>query len=145
MPVLVCRLGSVLCAVPVEHVGEAFRPLPVDRIADPPASVLGVCVVRGRPIPVLDGRALLGMTAVEPPGRFVTLRLGARWAALAVDSVVGVRGLDPSAPDSVAPLLGRAAAEVVEALGMLDDQLLFVLREAHIVGAATQVAPEQQA
>lgn len=130
--------------MPVRYVGETFRPLPVARIAAAPASVVGACIVRGRPMPVVDGRMLLGMTAVEPPARFVSLRLGTRWAVLSVDGVVGVRRLDASAHDSVAPLLGRAAAEVVEALGTLDDRLLVVMRQAHIVGVATPVAVEAE-
>ena len=81
---LVVRVCTRLCAVPLAHVVETMRPLPVERIAGMPSFVRGVSIIRGVPTPVVDLGVVLG-TPGEAAERFVTLRLGfgkshLRWA-----------------------------------------------------------------
>jgi purine-binding chemotaxis protein CheW len=135
--VLLCRVGARLCGVPLEHVGETMRPLPVDRVGGMPGFMLGLSVIRGAPVPVVDAFALLaghaaGTTDTQP-GRFVTLNVGTRTAALAVDEVLGVRGLPPAALADLPPLLSEAGRDVIDAVGMLDAELLLILRGARLV------------
>jgi purine-binding chemotaxis protein CheW len=47
--------------------------------------------------------------------------------ALAVAAVIGMRQLDPASMTEMPPLLRGARADVVEAIGVLDAQLLLVL------------------
>jgi purine-binding chemotaxis protein CheW len=125
---LVVGVKGRLCAVPLAHVIEIMRPLVVEPISDVPSFVQGISIIRGIPTPVVDLGALLGM----PNGaadRFVTLRTGERQVALSVDSVLGVRELDVSKIGELPPLLQRASNDAIEAMGMLDEQLLVVLRE----------------
>ncbi len=132
-PVVVCRVAEFLAAIPLDHVSETMRPLPIrsfEGMADP---LVGLAIVRGRPIPVVSARRLLGLEVGTTPTRFVALRLGSHAAALAVDGVVGVRilspevvGAWPSLAESVAP--GRATA-----VALLDHQLLLVLQAARLV------------
>jgi purine-binding chemotaxis protein CheW len=104
-----------------------MRPLPVESIAGLPAFVRGVSIIRGVPTPVVDLGAVFGApgSAAE---RFVTLRLGDRQVALAVNAVLGVRDLDRSAIQELPPLLRGASTDVIEAIGTLDEQLLVILR-----------------
>jgi purine-binding chemotaxis protein CheW len=113
--------------VPLEHVVETMRPLPLESIAGMPAFVRGVSIIRGVPTPVVDLGAVLGApsNAFE---RIVTLRLDARQVALAVTAVLGVRDLDLSAIQELPPLLGGASTDLLEAIGTLDEQFLMVLR-----------------
>jgi purine-binding chemotaxis protein CheW len=60
--------------------------------------------------------------------RIVTLRLGDRQVALAVNAVLGIRDLDLSAIQELPPLLGGTSTDLLEALGTLDEQFLMVLR-----------------
>src|ERR1700730_1403758 len=115
-----------LCALPLAHVMEIMRPLPVEPISAVPWFVRGISIIRGIPTPVVDLGALLGMPNVAAD-RFVTLRLGDRQVALSVDSVLGVRELDVSKIGELPPLLQGASKEVIEAMGTLDEQLLVVL------------------
>jgi len=127
------RVGSRLCAVPVGLVAETMRPLPVEPLPDAPPFVLGVSIIRGAPVPVVDVASLLAGPALEP-GRFVTVRLGAgRLVALAVEEVIGVRDLPEEALAGVPPLLGEAGAHVVSSISTLDAEFLLVLRHAHLV------------
>jgi purine-binding chemotaxis protein CheW len=59
--------------------------------------------------------------------------VGPRKVALAVDAVVGLRHLDPGTLGSLPPLLREAGAEVVSAMGILDSELLLLLRSAKVV------------
>lgn len=133
---LVARAGGTQLALPLVDVVEVMRPLPVSRLEGVPEFVLGAAVVRGAPVPVLDAAALVG----EEPGtgsvtRFVSLRVGSRRAALAVEAVVGVHALDAAQLKAVPPLLRGAAAGLPEAIGALDHQLLLVLGAARLVPA----------
>jgi purine-binding chemotaxis protein CheW len=141
---LVCRIGSLYCALPVEHVHETLRPLPIEALPDMPAFVLGVSVIRGVPTPVVDARKLLATGGAEPAARWVTLKIGQRRVALGVDAVVGVRAAEVLQLDGLPPLLHGSGAEVVSRIGRLDSALLVLLSSAKLVpddihvGGATQ-------
>jgi purine-binding chemotaxis protein CheW len=124
---LVVRVQSRVCAVPLIHVLETMRPLPVESIAGLPSFVRGVSIIRGVLTPVVDLGAILG-TPGEGAERFVTLRLGERQVALSVDEVLGVRELDASKIQELPPLLQGVSQDVIETLGTLDEGFLTVLR-----------------
>jgi purine-binding chemotaxis protein CheW len=138
---LLSRVGSRTCAVPAELVVETMRPLPVEPLSGMPSFVLGLSVVRGSPVPVIDAARMLGATGATSPGRFVSMRIGARVAVLAVDAVIGVRDVARGALESLPPLIGEASADVVEAIGSLDSGLLVVLRSGRIVPPGAWPAP----
>jgi len=124
---LVVRVQTRVCAVPLMHVVETMRPLPVKAIAGMPSFVRGVSIIRGVPTPVVDLGAVLGV----PGGiaeRLVTLRLGDRQVALCVDAVLGVRDLDLSVIQELPRLLQGTSTDFIEAIGMLDNEFLMVLR-----------------
>ena len=125
---LIVGLEGCFCAVPITHVIETMRPLPVEPISGVPSFVQGISIIRGLPTPVVDLGAILG-TPDERPERFITLRVGDRQVALSVNVVVGVRDLDTIMTiGELPPLLRRASKDVVEAIGTLDEQVLMVLR-----------------
>jgi purine-binding chemotaxis protein CheW len=125
-----------MCALGVEHIVETMRPLRCEPLPDVPAFVRGASLVRGRPTPVVDLRALLGVPDDVPPSRLVSVRTaGAERIGLLVDEVLGIRPAQ-SLPPGELPLLAGAAVEFVEALTRLDDHLLTVLRTGRLVPAS---------
>jgi purine-binding chemotaxis protein CheW len=148
---LICRVEARLCALPLSHVKETLRPLPVQPVAGAPPFVQGLAVIRGAPVPVVDAARLLGpaLTGAGPgqdaaaapdakaaPGsaRFVTVAAGDRDVALAVSGVLGVRTVPAASLQALPPLLHEAAAaEAVAAIGRLDEQLLLVLRAGRLL------------
>ncbi len=132
-PDLIAQVGANRVALPLRDVLEVMRPLPVSALAGAPPSVLGAAVVRGAAVPVVDARALLGESSARACTRFVSLRVGARSAALAVDAVLEVRAVEDSELASMPPLLRDAASGAAGAVGVLDERLLLVLRAARIV------------
>ena len=128
---LLFRAGAHLCAIPIAEVVEIMRPLPLERLAAQPHFLLGLSVIRGASVPVVDAGTLLG-GEVAPPRRFLRLRIGARSVALAVDAVVGVRSLTARALGALPPLLGEAGRELIAALGAADGEFLLVLQTARL-------------
>lgn len=130
--VLLCRAGRMLCALPLAHVVETMRPLPVDAIGAAPTSVLGLALVRGEPTLVIDLARLLG-AGESSPRRFVSVRTGSRTVALAVDEVIGTRALSRDELRALPPLLREAELDSIAAIGRHDAELLAVLESGQIV------------
>ncbi|HEY8551618.1 MAG TPA: chemotaxis protein CheW [Vicinamibacterales bacterium] len=137
-PCLVVRVGAQLCALPLQHVAETFRPQPARPVAGAPPFVSGVALIRGQAVPVVAAGDLLGVPS-SPPTRFVSLRVDDRLVALAVDRVVGVRSLPDLA--RLPPLLTGAAREAVSAVATLDSELLVVLDAARLVPPDVWASP----
>jgi purine-binding chemotaxis protein CheW len=133
-PALIVTIGRRACAIGLQHVAETMRPLAIETMSGMPEFVRGVSVVRGTPMPVVDLQVLLETGEHSAAcGRFVTVKVGERRVALAVDGVVGVRHLDSAQIGELPPLLRDIDADLVEAIGTCDAQLLLVLRAARIV------------
>jgi len=82
-------------------------------------------------MPVVDVARLLA-DAESHPTRFVTVNVGARRVAVAVDAVVGVRTIPSEALGELPPLLD-GNHDAIAAIGTLDAQLLVVLRSARLI------------
>lgn len=129
---LLCRSGTRLLAIGLEHVIEIMRVLPIEVVSGAPPYVRGLCIMRGTPVPVIDPGLLVGDQAMQVK-RLVAIRTGGRAVALAVDAVLGIRAIGAESLNQLPPLLREAAAETVAAIGMLDAELLFFLHTARIV------------
>lgn len=130
--VLAVAAAGRICAVPIAHVLETMRALPIAKVAGVPPFVLGLSVIRGEPTPVVDLGVLLEGNATEPK-RLVTLELDGRCVALAVENVVGVRTLADTQLGELPPLLRGADARLVDSIGTSDQQLLVVLHAARLI------------
>jgi len=117
-------------ALPLDHVLETMRPLPVEPVANAAPYVLGVSVIRGMPVPVVDLGALLTneeTLSETVHARLVMIRAGARHVALAVESVIGVRRLEPGSLHELPPLLRASTPASISSFGVPDRELLAVL------------------
>jgi purine-binding chemotaxis protein CheW len=130
-PCLLCRAGAVVCLLPIEQVVEIMRLLPIERIAGASEHVLGLSVIRGAPVPVVD----LGLVVADRPApctRLVTVRTATGTVALAVEAVLGVTAI-ADAFNQLPPLLRDAAADTVSAIGARDSELILFLRTGRLV------------
>jgi purine-binding chemotaxis protein CheW len=132
---LLCRVRhDVLCALPIEHVEETMRPLAVKPLAGVPSFIQGLTVVRGVPTPVVNMASLLSGETSHAT-RFVTAKMGARRIVLAVEAVVGVVEIPLESVNALPQLLQNAALDSISAIGVLDAELLLVLRSTRLIPA----------
>jgi purine-binding chemotaxis protein CheW len=133
------RVGTGMCAMPVQQVIETMRPQPVQALADSPHYILGVSVIRGAAVPVVDLAALVhgrGENGQEP-ARLVTVRAGGttdatRTAALAVAGVEGVAAIPLASLERMPPLLGDPHGAAYS-LGVGDTGVMLLLDSARTV------------
>jgi purine-binding chemotaxis protein CheW len=132
--VLLVTAGQCTCAIPVSNVSETLRPLPIDAVAGAPEFIMGLSVIRGVPLPVIDLARLLERAETSTSSsRFVTVRVSERRVALAVGAVIGVRSLAAIRLLELPPLLRSARADFIERLGTIDADLVLVLRGSRLV------------
>lgn len=141
---LIVLAGTHRVGLPLVHVRETMRPLPTVPLRDTIPCVLGIAVIRGESVAVLDLGGLLGRAAAaEHFSRFVTLEVGGHGVAIAVSSVERVVSLEQRALMTLPPLLTHAAGDAVRAISLADQRLLFVLEATKLLphlgpeGAAT--------
>jgi purine-binding chemotaxis protein CheW len=140
--VVLFRLGTGLCAMPVRQVLETMRPQPLRPLADAPPYVVGVSVIRGAPVPVVDLAALVHGCREEPT-RLLTVRAGdpSHTVALAVTEVVGVASIPAGSWDALSPLLGVAGTPpagdtgpaAVRSVGVAETEIVLLLDGARTV------------
>jgi purine-binding chemotaxis protein CheW len=134
---LLVRAGGQLYALPLEHVEETMRPMPVRAVGGLPPFVLGMAVIRGIPVPVVDATCITGGSQPSPGvTRFVALKMADRRVALAVDEVIGVRRIHVAQLAQLPPLLAAVDDPVITMIGTLDRELLMVLRSGNLVPAS---------
>jgi purine-binding chemotaxis protein CheW len=138
---LLCQVGTLLCALPLESVVETMRPLPIEALAAALPFVRGTSIIRGMPVPVVDAGRLIA-DEVTVPGRYVSLRAGGQLIALAVSGVLGVRVIGAESLQELPTLLRDARADFVAAIGTLDAQLLLVLRSGRILPEILRHSPD---
>lgn len=146
-PVLLIRSRSVVGALPLASVVETLRPPAIESLRGVPSFVLGVSIIRGAPVPVVDLGSVLGAQGERRSSRLVTLRSGSRVVAVAVEEVMGVRPIPSSDLQVLPPLLGDSSAPAVESMAALDGDLLLLLRAARLVpeDVWTRIAPAEAA
>jgi purine-binding chemotaxis protein CheW len=131
---LLCRAGNHLCAIPIEHVIEVLRVLPIEPVSGAPPYVLGLCIIRGSAVPVVDAGLLIGGQTTKSE-RLIAIRAGDRTIALAAEAVLGIAAIRAETFNKLPPLLRKAAGETIASIGVLDSELLLLLRTARIVPA----------
>ena len=129
---LLCRAATILVALPVEHVVEIMRMLPLEPFAGAPIYVRGLSIIRGAPAPVVDVGVILG-GKITRSARLVAVRGPARIVALAVDEVIGLTAIAADALGRLPPLLQEVAADAISAIGARDVELLVFLRAGRLV------------
>jgi purine-binding chemotaxis protein CheW len=136
--VVVVKAGSHRVLIPLKHVTETMRPLPIQALRDAPPFVMGMSIVRGEKVPVVDLGSLLGRRESESQliQRFVSLRLEERSVALAVDAVIQVVAYPGDKLTSLPPLLKHAASGIVESLCLADSELHLLLSSSKLLEAS---------
>lgn len=130
---MTCLLDDTELVVPLDEITEVIALPRVTRIPRAPAWLRGIANVRGRLVPIIDLRELLGVAAREPGSRWRVLVAAQddRVAGFVVDAVLGMVAVAEDSPalgaetasSALAPLVRRAIAvqgRVVHEFGLRD-------------------------
>jgi len=114
------------------RVREVLRPQPVSRLPLAPPAIAGLMNLRGRIVPVVDLRIVLGLwdagSATHAPGGLVVVGSADGPVALLVDAIGDVRRVDGDVPALPAdPNAGADAAPLAVRTLAFPGQLLVVL------------------
>lgn len=129
---LIFRVGTRLCGLPLEYVVETMRPMALEMFPGLPSYVMGISIIRGKAVPVLCVACLL-VDEQQDPERFISIIIGERMAALAVGEVLGIRSVGVDASSELPPLLGELGSEVLAGLGKLDSELVAILQTGSLI------------
>ena len=141
MRVLGLSMGGRACAIPLGLVDEVLPIVPADPVPGGPPWMLGMAMLRGRLVPLIDGGVRLGGSAVPCTmnARTVLLVPGAcrppMAVALRVERVRGVCDADPEAPDSH-PGLVCAADGALGAMTSCDGGTLTLIEAGSLLTPA---------
>lgn len=139
--VVVFRLAGREYAVGVADVVEVLRMAALRPVPGAAAWVRGVLNYRGRVIRVVDGRARLGLPAVDPAGSasIVVVDAGGRVVGVVVDEAVGVAALPEDAARPGAELAGGSSA--VSAVVRRGEDVVLVLDCARLCAEPSDGGP----
>lgn len=142
---LVVVAGTHRVGLPLAYVQETMRPLPIVPLRDTIPCVLGLAVIRGASVAVVDLGELMGRAdTAQAFARFVTLEVGGHSVAVAVDGVETVVTLEQNALALLPPLLTHAGGDAVHALSLADQKLLLLLQATKLLprwGSEERVEP----
>src|SRR5262249_40021031 len=127
---LLCRTATHHFAISLDCVIETMRALPIESVTAASRLVLGISIIRGEPVPVLDAAALFD-TSSAGFKRFVTIRTGPRTIALAADEVLGISAIPANELQQLPPLLRDEGS--LAAIAARDAELVFFLRSTRII------------
>jgi purine-binding chemotaxis protein CheW len=130
--VLLCRVADLHCAIPGARVIEVMRALAIDPLSGMPPFMLGLSIIRGAPVPIVDAGALLN-AANSRAVYFVTIDVGGQPVALALDQIIGLRRIAEHAFAPLPALLKNVADDAVAAIRARDGDLLLLLDTARLV------------
>jgi purine-binding chemotaxis protein CheW len=122
------HVGGEEFALDILRVQEIIRLMPLTRVPDSLDVLEGVMNLRGKIIPVIGLRRLLGMEFV-PPGpqtRIVVVKTQKEVLGVIVDAVLEVLRL-PAGSIEPPPRLGKVDPEYVSGVGKLQDRLIILL------------------
>jgi len=118
-----------LCGLDVTRVQEVLRPLPVTPLPLAPPAVRGLLNLRGRIVPAVDLRAVLGLppAPASAHGGHLIVFDGESPVSLVVDAIGDVRRADGAALVPVPHTLAGPARDLVAGAVPLPDGLLLAL------------------
>lgn len=140
---LTFRLGSEDYALEIQHVREVLKPPLLTEVPRAPAHILGVMMVRGEIVAVIDLRARLGLPPSDPGprARVLVCDTGEVSCGVLVDSVSNVIRLAPSAIEPRPPGVGAESVEYIAGIGRERNKLYILLDAPTLLGDAIAVRP----
>jgi chemotaxis signal transduction protein len=150
---LLIRSSSLLSALPLASVREVVPFLQLQSFAGLPPEVLGLCILRGVAVPVVDLGTLLSGKPTERCGRLIHLWTGCSSVLLAAEELMGIHSLESSERHALPAWLLNSARSAVESVGQFqptlpavqNPELLLFLKPEKLLPQEVRAAIERSA
>ncbi|MCX8167370.1 MAG: chemotaxis protein CheW, partial [Candidatus Micrarchaeota archaeon] len=116
-------------AVPIVHVQEIIKVPPVTTMPNSSTYVQGVSNLRGKIVPIINLKAILGKPDITPPGKVVVLVVGKLTFGVLIDEVTGVITVSNDQIDRGLDTVG----EQIDGIAKVGDKLVVLLNEKKII------------
>ena len=128
LQLIVFRLGAEEYTVPIEAVQEIIMPQKTTHIPKSPSFIEGVINLRGKIIPVIDGRKRFDMSTSSDSSetRIIVLEVNSHSLGLLVDAVSEVAYLNSSEIEANSVEFSNSS-DFVQGVGKYNDRLLILL------------------
>ena len=115
--------------VDISAVREINRTMRMTKLPNSPAFVDGIIDLRGRVIPIIDMRKLLGMERREPDKdtRIIVVEHDDKMVGLVVDAVKEVLKIPNSVIDAPPEIASRIGSNIIKSVGRLESRLLILI------------------
>lgn len=135
---LTFQLDGSEYAIAVTNVKEIVRLPTYVAVPDVPDFIRGVINLRGHVIPLMDGRARLGLPSAEYSDRTVAIVLESNGVStgLVADGVNGVADIPPAQIDAPPARKSRGRARAVKGIARTGESVSIILDAALLLGDA---------
>jgi purine-binding chemotaxis protein CheW len=139
------QLGLDIFAADVLSVDRVLRYAPPNAVPDVPAWVLGVIEHREKVIPVVDLRRRVELSddSITPETRILVLNTSGGWVGAIVDTVHEVASVPADSVSAPPPLFRGLAAEFIQGMVKIGDQLVVILDVDRVMSSADRIAFDQ--
>ncbi len=123
------RLGDEHYGLPISAVKEIIKPLPITRFPKSPPFVEGVIDLRGRILPIINLRKLLGLspTPLTADSRFIDLLLPNLSIGIIVDAVSEVIRIPIDRVEPALAIVSGVDGKYLRGIARLDDKIVLLL------------------
>jgi purine-binding chemotaxis protein CheW len=142
IPVVCFELAGELYAADVDHVREIIRPQEVSPVPRAPAFIEGMTNLRGKVVPVVNFRRLMGFPPQEPTKRtrVLIVEFNRQLVGAVVDGVSQVTRLPSGAIEPPSHIVTRIDTAYLKGVAPVGEQLAIVLDMDRVLDDAQEKA-----
>lgn len=131
------NVGKEQFAVDILRVQEINRMMSLTQVPQSPPGVCGVINLRGRIVPVLDLRTLMGLEIPDQSddSRIIVAEIQGATVGFIVDAVHEVIQIDPNIIESTPEIMSCADASYILGVAKMDETLLILLNIDRLLSA----------
>jgi purine-binding chemotaxis protein CheW len=124
--IVVFTLDEYLYALPLPAVKKVIHAVEIRHLPKAPEIISGIINIKGQIIPVVDIRKRFGLVAreIDPDDRLIIADTGKREVAILVDTVTGIKNLEPRQFSTARETL--PFAKHLSGVAKIDDELILI-------------------
>lgn len=123
------KMGNEYYGLSIASVKEIIKPLPITRIPKSPPFVEGVIDLRGHILPIVNLRAMFGLSPLPltEESRFVDIQLDGLNLGIVVEAVSEVVRIATNQIEQAPPMIAGVDGKFLKGIARLEDKLILLM------------------